>query len=587
MARSKTPQRRRTTRSDDHSTVTAPRAGTARAATENRQAVVIVHGMGEQRPLETLRGFVAAVWGSTPTPGHEPSDDDVWLVPDNRAGLTELARITTREVDEVRTDFYELYWSDLLVGNTLTQIREWIRGLLWRWPHQVPRESASLWISLWAIVAFVVFLAALAGFNASWGNIWNLITEREPMRNLWTAGASAVLWGVLSYALSQKLRSDFKRRKFAQTTLPGIWATISPAKASVSHQHSIAVVFLVPAIIALAAYLYFPWMLLVDPTALPLIAAAAIAFVLGAWVVPVFGDVARYVRTSPDAVSARAAIRDRGVELLRALHGPAEGDFTTRYDHGKLSSYNRIIVVGHSLGSIVAYDVLRLFWEERGPTRLNPADEDEMKALAAVDAYCRKHIQEPKKLNTAEFRALQKKASDKLAERQKNWRVTDFVTVGSPLTHAEFLISRDRAQFEHRKAERLFPTCPPMLEPGKTPSFLYKPEDGDRIFAHHAAMFSTMRWTNIYNPSRFILGGDFISGPCAPNFGPGIVDCAVNIRKGGLLSRLVTHTDYWNGEATAYASDEDGAKLGLPDISQDEQAHIKLLRAALGLRKAD
>ena len=584
MARSQTP---RTTRSEDVSTVTTPQAGTAQAATENRQAVVIVHGMGEQRPLETLRGFVEAVWGGTPTPGHEPSDDDVWLVPDNRAGLTELARITTRKVEGVRTDFYELYWSDLLVGNTLTQIRAWVRGLLWRWPHQVPRESASLWISLWVIVAFVLFLAALAGANASWGNIWNLVTEGEPVRNLWTAGASVVLWGALSYALSQKLRSDFKRRKNAHETLPRIWATISPAKASVSSQHSMAVALIAPVIIALAAYFYFPWMLLVDPTALPLIGAAAIVFILGAWVVPVFGDVARYVRTSPDAVSARAAIRDRGVELLRALHGPAEGDFTTRYDHGKLSSYNRIVVVGHSLGSIIAYDVLRLFWEERGPTRLNPASDDEMKALAAVDAYCRKHIQQPEKLKTDEFRALQKKASDKLAERQKNWRVTDFVTVGSPLTHAEFLISRDRALFEHRKAERLFPTCPPMLEPGKKPSFLYKPGGGDQSFAHHAAMFSTMRWTNIYNPSRFILGGDFISGPCRPNFGPGIVDCAVNISRGGLLSRLVTHTDYWNAEATATASDEDGAKLGLPDISRDKQAHIKLLKAALDLRKAD
>ncbi|MEX0954884.1 MAG: hypothetical protein WDZ83_06710 [Rhizobiaceae bacterium] len=584
MARIRTPQRRRMVRSEDVSTVTTPQAGTAQAATEDRQAVVIVHGMGEQRPLETLRGFVEAVWGGTPTPGHEPSDSDVWLVPDNRAGLTELARITTRKVEGVRTDFYELYWSDLLVGNTLTQLRAWVRGLLWRWPHQVPRESASLWISLWIIVIIVLFLAALAGFNGSWGNIWSLVTEGEPVLDLWAAGASVVLWGILFYALSHKLRSDFKRRKYAEETLPGIWATISPAKASVSYQHSIAVAFLVPVIVALAAYFYFPWMLLVDATALPLILAAAIAFVLGAWVVPVFGDVARYVRTSPDAVSARAAIRDRGVELLRALHGPAEGDFTTQYDHGKLSSYNRIVVVGHSLGSIIAYDVLRLFWEERGPTRLNPASHDEMKALAAVDAYCRKHIHNPEALKTKDFRDLQEKASAKLAERQKNWRVTDLVTVGSPLTHAEFLISRDRALFEHRKAERLFPTCPPMMEPGKTPSFLYKPEGSDQSFAHHAAMFSTMRWTNIYNPSRLILLGDFISGPCRPNFGPGIIDCAVNIRKGGLLSRLVTHADYWNAEASGYASDKDGEKLDIPNLSKDHQAHLTLLKKALALR---
>jgi hypothetical protein len=584
MATSKTPRRSGTAR-PEQSTVTTPKAGTAQAATENRQAVVIVHGMGEQRPLETLRGFVEAVWGGSSVPTGEPSDDDVWIVPDNRTGLTELARITTRQVGGARTDFYELYWSDLLVGNTLTQIRAWIRGLLWRWPHQVPRESASLWISLWVIVVVLLLLPVAAGSTGSWGSVLSMLAAGETARDVWSGIASALVWLALSYGLRSKLKKNLKLREHAWGRLPGIWAARSPAEASVSAVHSTTVTLLAPLAVAVAAFFFFPWTLLLDFKSVALILAAGSALVLAVWVVPVFGDVARYVRTSPDAVAARAAIRDRGVELLRALHGPAEGDFTTRYDHGKLSSYNRIVVVGHSLGSIVAYDVLRLFWEERGPTRLNPASNDEMKTLAAVDAYCRKHVKEPEKLKTKEFRDLQKKASHELAKRQKNWRVTDFVTVGSPLTHAEFLISRDRALFERRKAERLFPTCPPMMEPGEKPSFLYTPKGSDQSFAHHAAMFSTMRWTNIYNPSRLILLGDFISGPCRPNFGPGIVDCAVNIRRGGLLSRLVTHTDYWNAEATAQVSDEDGAKLGVPDISKQKQAHIALLKAALDLKK--
>lgn len=584
MAESKTTRRR------GAGSRAASRSGSTRQAapgkTAERQAVVIVHGMGEQRPLETLRGFVEAVWGGTPVPGDKPSDDDVWLVPDNRVGLTELARITTREVDGFRTDFYELYWSDLLVGNTLTQLRAWVRNLLWRWPHQVPRESATLWIGLWLIVLVVLGLAAYAGFGASWGDIWSVLIEGEPVRNIWTAIASFLLGAVLFYALLQKLRGNLEQRGDARETLSGIWASVTPAKASVSVQHSVAIVLLAPPGIALAAYLYFPWMILLDTGTLALIAAVLIAFILGAWVVPVFGDVARYVRTEPDAVAARAAIRDRGVELLRALHGPAEGDVTLRYDHGSLSSYSRIVVVGHSLGSIIAYDVLRLFWEERGPTRLNPAGADAMKALEAVDAFCRQAAKtDPDKLDTQTFRKLQHEAAEKLAAERKNWRVTDFVTVGSPLTHAEFLISRDRALFERRKAERLFPICPPMLEPGKTPSFLYKPKGSGRKFAHHAAMFSTVRWTNIHNPSRLIFWGDFIGGRCRPNFGPGIVDLAVSIGRGGLFSRLVTHTDYWNTEATGHASDAEGAKLGLERLSEDSQAHLTLLKAPLRLRK--
>ncbi|TIP96430.1 MAG: hypothetical protein E5X57_38255, partial [Mesorhizobium sp.] len=33
-----------------------------KASRKLSQAVVIVHGMGEQRPMDTLRGFVQAVW---------------------------------------------------------------------------------------------------------------------------------------------------------------------------------------------------------------------------------------------------------------------------------------------------------------------------------------------------------------------------------------------------------------------------------------------------------------------------------------------------------------------------------------------
>ena len=56
----------------------------------------------------------------------------------------------------------------------------------------------------------------------------------------------------------------------------------------------------------------------------------------------------------PLTVAAREAIRNRGLELLRKIHDKNE--------------YGRIILVGHSLGCFVAYDLLQLFWHERGPT---------------------------------------------------------------------------------------------------------------------------------------------------------------------------------------------------------------------------
>ena len=560
-------------------------ASTAEAQRKKRkQAVVIVHGMGEQKPLETLRGFVESVWGGRPVPRSDPHPDDVWLVPDTRAGLTELARVTTRrdETTKVATDFYELYWSDLLVGNTRAQLQGWVTGLLLRWPHQVPRETFVHWVALWVLVALIVALAAYVGLTASLAAIKELFADMAPIRNGWTAAAGVMLTAATWWFLGKRLAANLKRWDAADIVFPGIWAGKTPKQASASVALSRALRHALPIVIGVAAYLYFPWSVLCLPKTWAVLVAAALAVLLTGWVVPVFGDVARYVRTSPDAVEARASIRGRGLELVRALHGPRADDRSGRYDYGDAGRYERIVVVGHSLGSIIAYDILRLFWEERGPTRLNEASPEAKAALQRLDDFCRAASAPGQTFDMSAFRTLQKAVADALGEQPDGWKISDFVTLGSPLTHAEFLVSRDRAAFEERKAERLFPTCPPMLEPSRRPSFLYPA--GERAFAHHAAMFAAMRWTNIHDTDRVPVFGDFISGPCAPNFGPGVLDVAIKLDRGGPFGRLVTHTDYWNMDASGRASDAEGKKLGVDDVSSDPKAHITLLRRALALR---
>ena len=76
----------------------------------------MIHGMGEQRPMDTLRGFVRSVWelDSKITANGLPNPAEVWSKPDLRTGSLELRRITTRQSipthtfsDGVRSDFYE------------------------------------------------------------------------------------------------------------------------------------------------------------------------------------------------------------------------------------------------------------------------------------------------------------------------------------------------------------------------------------------------------------------------------------------------------------------------------------------------
>ncbi|TIQ01661.1 MAG: hypothetical protein E5X57_34190, partial [Mesorhizobium sp.] len=87
---------------------------------------------------------------------------------------------------------------------------------------------------------------------------------------------------------------------------------------------------------------------------------------------PYFGDVAAYVRAEAATVEKRALVRDRGLTLLRRL----------MMDDG----YDRIVLVSHSLGSIIAYDLLQILWADFRPRKLEAArDKARLKAIRAID----------------------------------------------------------------------------------------------------------------------------------------------------------------------------------------------------------
>src|SRR5215813_7993104 len=92
----------------------AAQPASAGATHADMQAVVVIHGMGEQRPMDTIKAFVKAVWETDTviTANDLPHPSQVWSKPDVRTGSLELRRITTRESipstsfpRRVRTDF--------------------------------------------------------------------------------------------------------------------------------------------------------------------------------------------------------------------------------------------------------------------------------------------------------------------------------------------------------------------------------------------------------------------------------------------------------------------------------------------------
>ena len=136
--------------------------------------------------------------------------------------------------------------------------------------------------------------------------------------------------------------------------------------------------------------------------------------------------------------------------------------------------------------------------------------------------------------------ALRSKLRAEMANQGVCWPVTDFITLGSPLTYARFLLATGDAELRRAIADREFPTCPP--EPERVDeecAFTFG--DPPRTL-HHASAFALTRWTNLYFKPKAVIFGDVIAGPLGGVFGEGIKDVEVTTKqRGGFL----THTLYW------------------------------------------
>jgi hypothetical protein len=278
------------------------------------------------------------------------------------------------------------------------------------------------------------------------------------------------------------------------------------------------------------------------------VAWAIVGFYLAvnaAFLQPYLCDAARYFRDSPANVAVRREIRKRAVDLLDRLHASGR--------------YDRIIVVAHSLGSVIAYDMLRAYFS-RICDEL-PAPEELGPEIAEIDSAPWQPGTEALPDDRSALRDKARKAIASIAAatdipalpaktQRKSWLVTDFVTLGAALTHAHFLMCVGKIRldlqndFARRVREREFPTCPPQrLDDDGLLSFA-NPRTGARKF-HHGALFGLTRWTNIYFPLEQVFWGDAIGGPLAPIFGSHVLDVAVSTRAAGGAD-FFTHTAYWD-----------------------------------------
>ena len=309
----------------------------------------------------------------------------------------------------------------------------------------------------------------------------------------------------------------------------------------------------------------------------------------------VVSDASRWFAPGPADIEGRDKVRLQAVELLKGLHGLGANH---------KPRYGRIIVVAHSLGAVVTYDAIRLAFDElrdpaprkvKDPPLAGPPDQRQPCAwnfptgshgdLPGPDGPADDDARAAARATAERYHATQEALHDEQRSMGVSWRVTDFITVGSPLTHARDLLARKDVTLEDRMSENELPTCPPRGEEqhqeaewkrkGRPTPLAAGPDGKGRVafyrgrnepgplHAHEASPFATTRWTNLFIPMTPWLGGDPVGGPVAGVFGSGIIDIAVEIsaptkkeRNKVLRWPVKAHTWYWHRSGSGSGNED-------------------------------
>lgn len=561
-------------------------------ARKMRTAVLCVHGIGSQRPLETVRGIVNAVWFDNDD--HDLGTKKLWTHPEPSGVDLDLTVMTTSPISGKPggrvADFHELYWAHHMSETKGVAVLLWLFELGRKGPRMNPGMN-GLWFGAAIFLALMHLSAAQLVFN---GIAWIAEVTDSPE---WMVYAPALMLFVafVSIALAALLALKF-RLAFWASVLAGLivflaWGAKSAPDALnwpmtdctpgdlanvflpvIASAVAIALVMegwgLLALLIAYAlSWIFFgiylhlvgadnlsglaalwsegrlPWSLTSPASTIAACAVLGLYLIINAWFLePYLGDAARYFRNSPANVAVRRAIRKDAVDTLANLH--------------VCGYYDRIIVVAHSLGAVVAYDMLRAYYSRVCDNiPLLPEFEPQ---LSKIDTG---------KLTRVQLRKAARTLTRKMAEAQKvlspqrdrhtnvvppTWLVSDLVTLGAALRHAKFLmcggVTSDELDkdFVRRVKEREFPTCPPTRDDGDG-WLTYRDPNTKKKRLHHGGLFGLTRWTNIYFPMHQIFWGDAIGGAVGSKdalFGSHIEDDEVWTAESH-PNGVFTHTKYW------------------------------------------
>lgn len=434
-----------------------------------RTAVVIVHGMGEQVPLETVNQFVKTALPKSDDRRHPtgPKLRQYFSRPDQVAGSYEARRMEAyRQPFDLSSDdplvhgsvdFYEYHWSYKMQGNKLSDFVPTLARFMLRRRRNVPEGLRVVWLMIWGVLAVVAVL-------------------------------------VLGFALTRAPDQRF-----------GVEGVVL---------HFVGLAFVGAAVAAVLA---------------PLITAVIVWLLrmAGNTITAYFVDVARYLDRSPRSYLVRRDIRDGMVSLLRGLHqsGRYQRVVLVAHSLGGYIAYDGLTSLWSEYFAAHAGPIRT----DRRALELPYRTELEAAGRSLKDAWADGRNVEKE---LAKYRALQFEAWKALRMQGNPWLITDFITLGTPMYFADLLYTKNRKQFQELVHRAELPVCPPtsrrqMVERDTASDEEYAFKSWGRYVFYHAAPFAVVRWTNLYFRAEKSFHGDWFGGPLRDLFGAGVLDVSV------------------------------------------------------------
>ena len=367
-----------------------------RSEARKRTAVLVVHGIGSQRALETVRGVIRGVWSDSDDP--EDPGKRLWTHPEVTGTDIDLAVMTTNQVPESKdkrsVDFHELYWAHLMSETKAVAVLLWLFELGRKGPIMKPGMNGLWWaaaIFLCLLILSIALLALQGVFlfsntnpqsmlvapfllifsSVTFGLVVALRHRAFRLVKLLAMICAAGSVIIIAYFVIEWLEPGGPRLADGADLIAMVALPISTALLAVyllMREQGVRAFWraMLVSVVVFAIFLALIWN--TDRTlAENLIAgwrpwslnspwsSVAAWTVIGAYLAinaaflqSYLGDAARYFRGSPANVAVRRAIRKEAVDTLERLHTSG--------------LYDRIIIVAHSLGCVVSYDMLRAYF---------------------------------------------------------------------------------------------------------------------------------------------------------------------------------------------------------------------------------